>query len=45
VKRSALALIVVALVSGGCADSGANAPPPKHHLRPTSNQNPDTEAH
>jgi hypothetical protein len=46
VKRSvAIALLVVALVSGGCADSGANAPPPKHHLRPTSNQNPDTEAH
>jgi hypothetical protein len=45
VKRAALALIVAAFAVGGCADSGAHAPPPQHHLRPGSNQNPDTEAH
>jgi hypothetical protein len=45
VKRGALALIVAALVAGGCADPGAHPPPPTHHLKPNSNQNPDTEAH
>jgi hypothetical protein len=44
-RRVSLALIVAAFVLGGCADSGANAPPPAHHFKPSSNQNPDTEAH
>jgi len=33
------------LLAAGCADSRANAPSPRHHLRPSSNQNPDTDAH
>jgi hypothetical protein len=45
VKRAALALFAAALVAVGCVDSGVHAPPPKHHLKPSSNQNPDTEAH
>jgi hypothetical protein len=44
-RRAALALIAAALLGAGCADSGANAPPPVRHLKPSSNQNPDTEAH
>jgi hypothetical protein len=45
VKRAVVALIAAAFVAAGCADSGANSPPPKRHFKPSSNQNPDTEAH
>jgi hypothetical protein len=45
VKRAALALLAAASLAAGCADSGANAPPPQRHDKPSSNQNPDTEAH
>jgi hypothetical protein len=44
-RRAALVLVAAAFIAGGCADSRTNAPTPAHHLRPTSNQNPDTEAH
>jgi hypothetical protein len=45
VRRAALVLVAAAFVVAGCADDRANGPPATHHLRPTSNQNPDTEAH
>ena len=43
-KRVTLALIAAAFVLGGCADPGAHAPPSQQHYKPSSNQNPDTEA-
>ena len=44
-RRVAFALLAAAFLAAGCAHSGANAPPPQRHVKPSSNQNPDTEAH
>jgi len=46
VKRRALALVLAALVAGGCASSvpPKNSQPPPHP-KPGSNQNPDNDSH